>query len=145
MNFEKGGEISDLKQSETRGLWILFLITLTIIALLFISLILFVRNTPPYQIPYLTVESPDSNLIAKVFLISSDKMEGSSISVSIYDRRNKLLRDDIYRQWYCVNVAIHWDSSEKLVLNGKTINVNYESVHFVTQPTDLCPTSSTIY
>jgi hypothetical protein len=125
---------------------ILFLIIISGVVSLFI---MFPSNFPGLKkldvLPYLTVDSPDLNYSAKVYLISSDKMEGSSLSVSIYDKHNKLLREDIYRQWYCVNVAISWKTDDELIINGYSMDPTFDTIEFVTKSTDFCPTSSVIY
>jgi hypothetical protein len=130
---------------DLKDMGILLLITCFVVSLLAIATLANFLNTSPDLVPILTLNSPDNNYIAKVYLISSDKMEGSSLSVNVYNRSDKLLREDIYRQWYCVNAAIRWKSNDELTINGVTLNRQFDSVTFITKPTDICPSSSLIY
>lgn len=121
------------------------MIICTIIVILFIAALIPVLRLKDDLVPILTLNSPDNNYVAKVYLISSDKMEGTSLSVNIFDHTNRLLREDIFRQWYCVHAQIHWKSKDVFVINGVELNWELDSTEFITQPTDLCPTSSLIY
>ena len=124
----------------------LFMIVVALSCALLVTFVIYLKNIIKQEAdPFLSVYSRNMDYIAKVYRIDSDKMEGSSISVSVFDSKNRILREDIYRQWYCVNVSISWKNDDELIINGIQLNRKFDAIEFVTQPTDFCPEYSTIY
>jgi len=97
-----------------------------------------IRNQ--YKQPYMVVEAPDNSYTARVY--KTNKKEGVTISVDIYDKMSRLYRKNLYSQAYCEKIWISWKKIDELIINEVTMNVKSERVKFTTKDEHFCPATS---
>ncbi|TFG83591.1 MAG: hypothetical protein E4G74_00985 [Erysipelotrichales bacterium] len=90
-----------------------------------------------YPQPYMVVESPDNNYTARVY--KTNKKEGVTITVSIYDKMSRMYKRNIYAQAYCDKMWISWRKIDELVVNKIVLNVQSKPVKFTKKDENFCP------
>jgi spermidine/putrescine-binding protein len=93
-----------------------------------------------YPQPYMVVEAPDNNYTARVY--KTNKKEGVTITVSIYDKMSRMYRKNIYSQAYCDKIWISWKKIDELVVNTIVLNVKSKAVKFTKKDENFCPFTS---
>jgi hypothetical protein len=85
----------------------------------------------------MVVEAPDYSYTARVF--KTNKKEGVTISVDIYDKMSRLYRKNIYVQAYCEKMWISWKKIDELVINNVTMSLKSPQVKFTKKDEHFCP------
>lgn len=88
----------------------------------------------------MVVEAPDNSYTARVY--KTNKKEGVTISVDIYDKMSRLYRKNIYVQAYCEKIWISWKKIDELVINEVTMNLTSQKVKFTLKDEHFCPSTS---
>jgi hypothetical protein len=92
--------------------------------------------------PYMVVESPAGEYTARVN--KSNKKEGVTITVSIYDKMSRIYRRNFYVQANCDKMEISWKQIDALIINKVTLNVKSKAVKFTKADDHYCPITSVI-
>lgn len=97
-----------------------------------------IRNQ--YKQPYLVVEAPDNSYTARVY--KTNKKEGVTISVDIYDKMSRLRIKNFYSQAYCEKIWISWKKIDELIINKVTMDLKSDKVKFTKKDENFCPETS---
>ena len=98
-----------------------------------------------YKAPFITMASPDKSYIAKIYRESKPSLKDSYVSVSIYDNRNRLVKKNLFKQYYCKSITLHWNADNTVIINELTLDVKQKAVLFKKENQHPCPANSLIY
>lgn len=115
-----------------------FLLGILSIFLIMVILVAYVVHVPnPY---YLSQSfSPNRKYSVKLYTLTSDEKEGTSVYIDVHDENGKKIRKKIYQQWYCVNAEIEWLSNERIIINNNELNIVTDSIYFEKKEGQFCP------